>query len=204
MLLWLLAGTAVTNAQVKIGEISGPHSGAVLELKSDSKGLLLSKVALTNVNTFTLDEAGSDTAATAIGMVVYNTNKNIIGGKGIGTYVWDGAKWMLIGESDKTYLPIRVTDITVSGADNVDVAGTINMSAAVLPADASNPSVLWTVSNGSGAATIDPLGGILTGVRPGSVYVYATAMDGSGVSGQKMVVVDAIPVTGSTSSAAPR
>ena len=102
------------SAQVTIGTNNDPHAGAVLDLQSTSKGLLLPRISLTNVTTFTLDEKGADTAATAKGMVVYNTNANITGGAGVGVYVWDGAKWTTVGGTnnvavDKSKLLTLVT-----------------------------------------------------------------------------------------------
>jgi Bacterial surface proteins containing Ig-like domains len=196
-----LLNTMGMRAQVMIGEDKDPHSGAMLELRADTKGLLLPRVALQDVSVFTLDEVGTDTATTANGMVVYNTNPDIIGGKGIGTYVWDGVKWMLIGETDVSPAIVYVTGITISGPTIVDVGSTIELTVSVKPDNASNKNVIWTVSNnlpsetGRGAATISPMSGRLTGTQPGIVYVYATATDGGGAQDVYEVMVMAVPVT---------
>ncbi len=95
--------TIVTNAQTKIkdGTISSgslPNAGAVLELESNNKGLLNTRVSLTNTEVWGL--AGTPVA----GMMVYNTNISIIstddyptidGGKGV--YYWDGGGWVTVG-----------------------------------------------------------------------------------------------------------
>lgn len=86
---------------------------------------------------------------------------------------------------------IYVTAITVSSAGNVNTvnAGSnIQMSASVLPTNATNNSVTWTVINGVGSATISA-GGVLTGVTPGTVTVKATANDGTGISGTKVMII---------------
>ena len=63
------------------------------------------------------------------------------------------------------------------------------MSASVLPANATNKSVTWSVSNGTGTATIDPASGLLTAGTAGTVTVTATAKDGSAKTGTLQVTV---------------
>jgi uncharacterized protein YjdB len=99
--------------------------------------------------------------------------------------------------------PILVTGITVSGqggATNVQSGNTLQMNAAVTPANASNPSVTWSVTNGTGTATINTTSGLLTGVDPGTVTVCATANDGSGLQDCITITVDPVLVTGITVS----
>ncbi len=90
---------------------------------------------------------------------------------------------------------IYVTDITVSGeggATTIDVNhGTLQMYADVLPANATNPSVLWSVVDGTTTAKIDQNGLLkASGTTPGNgtVWVKAEAVDGSGV-------VDSLEIT---------
>ena len=85
----LLSISGTITAQVTIGSQAEPHAGAVLDLKSTSKGLLLPQASLSNVTTFGLE----GTAISAAGMVVFNTNGTTVGGNGKGVYVWDGEKW---------------------------------------------------------------------------------------------------------------
>ena len=58
----------------------------------------------------------------------------------------------------------------------------------VLPVDATDPSVTWSVENGTGQATIDS-SGLLTAISPGTVTVVATANDGSEVYCEKAVMI---------------
>jgi len=96
ILLFLIGlGTVNVKAQVAIGANTVPHPGAVLDLKSTNQGLLLPRVALSDVAVFGL----SGTASTAVGMTVYNTNAGIVNGKGVGIYVWDGNIWKVAGNS---------------------------------------------------------------------------------------------------------
>jgi hypothetical protein len=61
------------------------------------------------------------------------------------------------------------------------------MSAAVLPATASQ-TVTWSVTNGTGSATVST-GGLLTAAANGTVTVSAAATDGSGVTGTLVITI---------------
>ncbi|MEX0987950.1 MAG: Ig-like domain-containing protein, partial [Bacteroidales bacterium] len=86
---------------------------------------------------------------------------------------------------------VDVEAITVSGAGGATTittfGGTLQMDAAVLPADATDPSVIWSVDD-EAIATIGT-DGLLTAVANGDVTVTATANDGSGVSGDFIVTI---------------
>ena len=69
----------------------------------------------------------------------------------------------------------------------------LQMSAVVLPVDANSMSVIWSVENGTGEATIDS-GGLLTATNAGTVTIKATANDGSGVVGRMLIEI-AVPLT---------
>ncbi|MDR4888382.1 family 16 glycosylhydrolase [Fredinandcohnia sp. QZ13] len=87
-----------------------------------------------------------------------------------------------------------VASITVTGEGGATAItakdGTLQMSAAALPADADNKTVIWSVINPDGTetdkATIDT-DGLLTAVKDGQVKVVATAKDGSGVTGSMTI-----------------
>jgi uncharacterized protein YjdB len=66
--------------------------------------------------------------------------------------------------------------------------GTYQVNAAILPADATDKSLTWTISNGMGKANISSTG-LVTAVDNGTVTVKATAMDGSGVSGTLDIII---------------
>jgi len=90
-----------------------------------------------------------------------------------------------------------VTAITVTGAGGattVEKDQSLQMSATVTPDNATDNTVTWSVTNGTGSATIDS-NGLLTGTGNGTVTVIATANDGSGITGTLEVTV-IIPVTG--------
>lgn len=72
----------------------------------------------------------------------------------------------------------------------------LTLSASVMPHDAWDASISWSVDN-KGIATISG-SGVLTAINTGIVTVTATANDGSGVTGTKKIVLisqrDSIPV----------
>ena len=98
---------------------------------------------------------------------------------------------------------IPVTGITVTGAGGSSVIttdnGTLQLSAAIAPATATNKTVTWTIANGTGQATISSTG-LVTAVSNGTVTARATANDGSGIFGTLVITISSqvIPVTGIT------
>lgn len=93
---------------------------------------------------------------------------------------------------------IFVDGIIIKGSSYVTVNKTAQMTAEVSPSDAANKSINWSVTDGTGKATIDS-SGLLTGVSSGTVKVKATSTDGSNISSTKEVAVMAsdvvVPVT---------
>ena len=91
---------------------------------------------------------------------------------------------------------IVVTGIIVSGEGDATTittsGGTLQMSAAIAPATASNSEVTWSVTAGTGGATINATG-LLTAAENGTVTVVATAQDGSGVTGQIEITISNQP-----------
>lgn len=86
-------------------------------------------------------------------------------------------------------MPVSGIVLSAAGdAASVPVGGTLELSAAVSPSDATDSSVLWSVTDGSGSASIDQ-SGVLTGVSSGTVSAVATACDGSGVSGTLEIII---------------
>jgi len=66
------------------------------------------------------------------------------------------------------------------------------MNAAVLPVNATDPSVTWSTMNGTGTGTID-VNGLFTAGTVGTVTATATSNDGSGISGNFELEVSSIP-----------
>lgn len=84
----LLGFSTIAYSQVGIGT-SSPDPSSILELNSPNQGLLLSRVALTDVT------LAAPLAAHVQGMVVYNTNATITGYTGNAEGIWrnDGTQW---------------------------------------------------------------------------------------------------------------
>lgn len=103
---------------------------------------------------------------------------------------WEGAKL------EVSFIPeiigVYVEKINVSGADNATAIttdnGTLQMSAEVLPVNADNKVVQWSVENGTGKATISKTG-LLTAMSNGKVTVKADAVDGSWTQGTMEVTI---------------
>lgn len=89
---------------------------------------------------------------------------------------------------------LAVAAVTVAGANTVQVGTPAAYTATILPADATDKSITWSVNNVSGEATINQ-NGILTPVSPGSVQVVAKAHND--VQGTRTVTITAgrIPVS---------
>ncbi|NQX67241.1 discoidin domain-containing protein [Paenibacillus alba] len=90
---------------------------------------------------------------------------------------------------------VLVQSITVtSPRDLINLlGGSLQMSAVVSPVNATNASVTWNVYETDGSPTnkaaIDKDSGLLTVSKVGVVKVVATAADGSGVKGEKLISI---------------
>ena len=90
---------------------------------------------------------------------------------------------------------IPVTGITVTGAGGATSIttnnGTLQLSAAVLPSNATNQTVTWTIANGTGQASISA-SGLVTAITNGIVAARATATDGTAVNGTLDITLHSI------------
>lgn len=118
--------------------------------------------------------------------------------------------WARLAGWPGTSSSVPVTGITVHGAGGATAIesyhGTLQMSVSITPDNADDKSVRWSISSGTGSATITSAG-LLSAVADGTVTVRADANDGSGtygtliitISGQE-VPVENINITTSTGS----
>ncbi|MDD4576486.1 MAG: endonuclease [Bacteroidales bacterium] len=87
---------------------------------------------------------------------------------------------------------ISVTSIVVTSENNLNVIstpqGSLQMNAEVLPSNATNQNIVWSVENQSGSASIST-SGLLTANNNGTVLVKASATDGSNVFGTKEITI---------------
>lgn len=98
LLFLFLAASCITLAQsVAINNTgAAADSSAILDIKSNSKGVLLPRVHLNSiVDTVTI-------AKPAVSLLVYNTNKQL--SKGAGYYVWNGSNWDVIFSAGNVFV----------------------------------------------------------------------------------------------------
>jgi uncharacterized protein YjdB len=113
------------------------------------------------------------------------------------------AWWLFARLSGWNGLPpaIPVSGITITGSNGTSSIsaddGTLQLTPAVSPANATNKEVTWSVLNGTGQAAINS-SGLVTAVSNGTVTARATAIDGSGIYGTIVITISGqiIPVTG--------
>lgn len=87
---------------------------------------------------------------------------------------------------------IKVTSITVSSANGLNMItspnGTMQLSAKILPDDATDKSVTWSITNGTDKVRINS-SGLVTALADGIVTIKATANDGSGIYNTKEITI---------------
>ncbi len=121
--LFTFASLAVSSAfaQMKVGASGAANVGAVLELSSSDRGLLMPRIALTTTTTW-----GLNGAAPIPGMTVFNTTAGITSSNasypaaGIGEYYWDGTGWVSKKSAAATAYqePWNVTGTTTPATTN--------------------------------------------------------------------------------------
>jgi len=127
------------QSQVTIGTLSQPVKGALLDLKqqddltgniNSSKGVMLPRVLLTDINSLTPMLSGGDLSDATLklshtGLVVYNVNTTLPFQEGI--YSWDGAKWNFCINVDATSADNGLT----MSSDTVKLGGDLNQTTTV-------------------------------------------------------------------------
>jgi Leucine-rich repeat (LRR) protein len=85
-----------------------------------------------------------------------------------------------------------VSSITVQGQAGAStittLAASLQMEAFVLPTYANDATYTWSVTNGTGSASIDA-SGLLAAITDGTVTVTATAIDASGITGSTVITI---------------
>lgn len=91
---------------------AAPDAGAMLDISSTNKGLLIPRVSIANLNTI-----APITGSATTSMLVYNTAATT----GLGYYYWDGTRWVKLSTDGEAW---KLTGNTVTGTNNF--LGTIN------------------------------------------------------------------------------
>jgi uncharacterized protein YjdB len=135
--------------------------------------------------------------------IVNGTGKASINSTGLVTAISDGTVTAKASANDESGVfgqleitisnqVVLVTGITVTGADGLTTIdtykGTLQLNAEILPVNATNKAVTWSVINGTGQATIGSTG-LLTAVADGNVTAKATATDGSAIYGTLQITI---------------
>jgi len=92
----------------------------------------------------------------------------------------------------RTYQPkpgTLVSDITLQGGAITQNNGILAVEATILPGDAENKELSWSVVNGSGKASVDE-NGLVRGIMDGEVTIVARALDGSDVKDSATVTIE--------------
>ncbi|MBN2273765.1 MAG: Ig-like domain-containing protein [Bacteroidales bacterium] len=205
--LWArLAGWDGSTTTIPVTDITVTGAGGASAITTDNGTLQLSAAVL----------PANATNKTVRWSVTNGTGQATISSTGLVTAVADGTVTAKATANDGSGVTgtltitisnqnIHVTNITVTGAGGASTIttdnGTLQLSAAVLPSNATNKTVTWSITNGTGQATISSTG-LVTAVASGTVTAKATANDGSGVTGMLTITISnqIIPVTSITVS----
>jgi uncharacterized protein YjdB len=102
----------------------------------------------------------------------------------------------LITITNQEMLVSSITVSAVGGSTVINTAnGTLQLSANILPANATNPGITWSILNGTGEASIST-SGLVSAFVDGTVTARASATDGSNVYGDLSITISnqVIPV----------
>ena len=107
--------------------------------------------------------------------------------------LWADAKFTFQSETPDPE-PVKVASISVTAdKKELEIGGTAQAAAAVLPENADNKEVTWASSDETVANVSEA--GLITAKAAGTATIKATAKDGSGVSGELVITVKAKQVT---------
>lgn len=129
-LLLTLLFSVISFSQVGIGTTT-PDASSVLDISATDKGILVPRISLANINSTTID--GTNTAAT--GLLVYNTNASVIGGSGVGFYMFNGLVWErltttsdTVGDDLGNHIATTTLDMDSNIITNVQRLSTVGVS----------------------------------------------------------------------------
>jgi uncharacterized protein (TIGR02145 family) len=172
--------SANLRAQVSIGDLTAPASGALLDLNKTVKGgLALSNVTLEDLHTIPATFPGMTPAPADLGAVKTNFTGAIVyhtGGYGIptGIYVWNGSNWTFLDENctplDASRLTLTAPLLNVKQGDTETFS--VSSDASLRCAD--GETYIWSVTP---AAVISELSGAQTSItfdNTGTYTVTAT------------------------------
>jgi alpha-tubulin suppressor-like RCC1 family protein len=174
------------NQYGQLGDGTSTTKKFPVQVKSDSSSYLtgVSAVAGGTSHTIVLREDGT------VNVWGYNYYGQI--GDGTTANKSYPTQALYLGEGLNLFGAVSVSSIAVTGSGGATTittnGGTLQMCAEVLPEDAFNKKVTWSIASGTEFATINE-SGLLVATGNGSVTVRATAQDGSGVYGSTTIEI---------------
>jgi|GEM_PF-499346 uncharacterized protein YjdB len=189
----------ITNQLVWVSSITVTGAGGATTITTDNGTLQLSATVLPS----------NATTKTVAWSVINGTGQATISASGLLTAQTNGTVTARASATDGSGISgslvitlsnqiILVSSITVTGAGGSSIIsannGTLQLSAAVLPAYATNKNVTWSLANGTGQGTISGTG-LVSPIADGTVTATATATDGSGITGSMVITISQGTVT---------
>ncbi|MBQ6179548.1 MAG: Ig domain-containing protein, partial [Bacteroidales bacterium] len=108
------------------------------------------------------------------------SSSGLVTAKAVGTATITASAGGKSATCNVTVTPVLVNSITLNQSSaNVNVGGTVSLTAAVTPSNAADKTVTWSSSDAAVATVSNS--GVVTGVKAGTATITATAHDGSGV-----------------------
>lgn len=162
-------------------------------VNEDASGLTVSLDDQSRIATVTFNATASVTGTGSIGVANIKVPGVTIEPTPEHVILAEGVTADIGGDGDQdSESEVQVSEIVVtsqSGETTISTpGGTLQLVATVLPEDAADKSVTWTVLNGTGEATVSE-DGLVTAVKDGTVKVRATANDGSNIYGEIEIVI---------------
>ena len=150
-----------------------------------------------NVNVYPKDATNKTITWSSSNSSVVTVDKGIVKAVGVGES-FITVKTVDGGKTAKLKVVVRekeVSEIKVSGvslnSNNIEIYsdGSYNLTAIVMPTNATNKSVTWT-SNNPSVATVN--NGVVKGISKGTAVITVTTIDGKKTAQANVVVVDKI------------
>ncbi len=221
--------TAVANGTITARATANDGSGVygTLAITITNQVIPVSGISVTGPNTIITDGGTVQLVATVsptnatnknvTWSIINETGKAAINTSGLVTAIDNGTVTARAAATDGSGVSgilsinisnqvVPVSAISVKGAGDATIittlGGTLQLSATAAPANATDKSVTWSITNNTGEATISP-SGLVTAISNGTVTARAAANDGSDVSGilsitisEQLIPVSAVMVSG--------
>lgn len=170
-----LSGNILTQLDIGAASSLGDVDFSNCSLSQSLTDYVLQTIDGAGLSNGVLDLAGNS-APSASGMVHYNNLRN--------------RGWTVTITDPGQVIP--VTSVIISGAQgqsSINVpGGTLQVSAQVLPANATDRSITWAIASGLGNASIST-DGLVTAIYDGTITVRGSSNDGSGIFGEMTVLI---------------